>query len=104
MDYREYAIRQLRSSIDKTDDAPASSQMHEMTAIRALRMQRIPELSELLETDLDDVIRTLVRKTQLLTKLLEMEMDANRSLREINQLARLEIERMLPRFDDPDTH
>lgn len=46
MDFREYAIHHLQSSLDKTDDAPASSDTHLAAARLALIWERVPAVSE----------------------------------------------------------
>ena len=49
MDFREYAIQQLRASIEKTEDAPASSEMHLTAALVALRVEYVPSSTEVME-------------------------------------------------------
>ena len=49
-DYLTYAIRRLQMALDKLDDAPASSMLHEEQAIFALNMKRIPEPGEVLQS------------------------------------------------------
>jgi len=46
-DYLEYAVAQLRAAVDKRDDAPASSAMHEMAARVALTLERVPTYPEI---------------------------------------------------------
>lgn len=49
MDYREYVIQQLQSSLIKDDDAPGSSEMHLWAAKTALMVEYIPSPTEVAE-------------------------------------------------------
>jgi hypothetical protein len=49
MDFREYAIGQLRESINKQDTAPGSSEMHLWAARTALMVEYVPGSDEVQE-------------------------------------------------------
>jgi hypothetical protein len=48
-DYLTYAAHNLKSAIDKREDAPCSSAEHEMAARVALDMERVPTYPEIVE-------------------------------------------------------